>query len=91
LEDQQLFVSGDDEEGTLEQLPASLKPAYYVHGISCIRMNVIGSRLFVANGLNHPDAKPAKVVAPARILSATIYQFPDTVVSRLLCKRFKRM
>jgi hypothetical protein len=40
-------------------------------------MNVIGSRLFGANGLNHPDAKPAKVVAPIRTLSATIYQFPD--------------
>jgi hypothetical protein len=31
----------------------------------------------VANGLNHPDAKPAKLMPPARILSATIYQFPD--------------
>jgi hypothetical protein len=31
----------------------------------------------VANGLNHPDAKPAKLMPPARTLSATIYQFPD--------------
>jgi hypothetical protein len=36
-------------------------------------MNVIGSRLFVANGLNHPDAKQAKVMPPARTLSATIF------------------
>jgi hypothetical protein len=61
--DQQLFVSGDDEEGTLEQLPASLKPAHYVHGISFVRMNVIGSRLFGCERLESPRCETSKTYA----------------------------
>jgi hypothetical protein len=59
-EDQQLFVSGDNEEGTLEQLPASLKPAHYVHGVSFVRMNVIGPRLSGCERLESPGCETRK-------------------------------
>jgi hypothetical protein len=59
-EDQQPFVPGDDEKGTLEQLPAPLKPAHYVHGISFVRMNVIGSRLFGCERLESPVCETRK-------------------------------
>ncbi len=56
-EDQQLFVPGDDREGTLEQQPAPSKLAHFVHGVSFLRLNVVSPRRLITNlpAVTKPD------------------------------------